>query len=101
MKRPQTPREILASLRRTFRHLRPYFQRQRFLLVVSFVTLLLEVAFSVLEPWPLKFIFDHLFHTEHDKRFGRIAFLDRLDATTFIALGALVLVTLSGLRAVA
>jgi ATP-binding cassette subfamily B protein len=101
MKRPQTAREILASLRRTFGHLRPYFQRQRFLLTSSFITLLLEVVFSVLEPWPLKFIFDHLFHTEHDKRFGRIAFLDGLDATTFVALGAIVLVTLSGLRAVA
>jgi ATP-binding cassette subfamily B protein len=101
MKRPQTAREILASLRRIFSRLRPYFQRQRLLLAGSFVTLLLEVAFSVMEPWPIKFIFDHLFHTEHDKRFGRIAFLDGLDPTTFVAVGAVALVALSGLRALA
>lgn len=45
-----------------FRH---EIARQRWALARSFVAVLVAIGFEVLEPWPLKFVFDELFGRKH------------------------------------
>ncbi|MDF2144318.1 ABC transporter ATP-binding protein [Knoellia sp. p5-6-4] len=50
--------EAVPSLRHTMRMLGPYVRSQRALLAGGLVAMLAEVAFRLLEPWPLKVVID-------------------------------------------
>jgi ATP-binding cassette subfamily B protein len=47
-----------SALRRTLRVIRPHLRPQTTLIAGGSLALLLEVAFRVLEPWPVKFVVD-------------------------------------------
>ncbi|WP_211239531.1 ABC transporter ATP-binding protein [Jiangella gansuensis] len=51
-------RSALPGLKRTLTYLRPHLRPERRLLVAGFACLLAEVAFRLIEPWPLKFVID-------------------------------------------
>ena len=55
------PRKILPGLIRLTRSFWPQITRQKSLLLLSFFAVLANIAFEVLEPWPVKFIYDHIF----------------------------------------
>jgi ATP-binding cassette subfamily B protein len=65
----------------------PEIRQQHWLLAASLAAVLLTAGLQVLEPWPLKFIYDSLFR-------GR-------DAAALIALSALAIVVITGLAAAA
>jgi ATP-binding cassette subfamily B protein len=102
MGRPQTLHETLPGLRRIFVQLWPYIRKHRVLALGSLLALLLQVGLQTLEPWPLKFIFDHVIQF---KRHGRLpglwAATERLDPTTVVTLAAVSFVLLVALRALA
>lgn len=63
--RPDTPerpdtgdKTAPGPLRRTLRLVRPHLRSRRGLMAAGIAVLLLEVAFRVLEPWPVKFVID-------------------------------------------
>jgi ATP-binding cassette, subfamily B, bacterial len=60
MARPPSLATSLPGLRRLLLRFRPYLRRQRSLVAGAFVALFAEVALRLLEPWPLKFVFDHV-----------------------------------------
>src|SRR6266446_1294986 len=45
---------------RLMRHFWPELSRQRWLIAGSFIALVFSVGMQLLEPWPLKFVLDHL-----------------------------------------
>ncbi|NJN87023.1 MAG: ABC transporter ATP-binding protein, partial [Leptolyngbyaceae cyanobacterium SL_7_1] len=51
---------VLPGIGRILQRFSPYIHRQRPLLAVSFVALVAETLLHLLEPWPLKFIFDRV-----------------------------------------
>ena len=53
-----TPQPEPSGLKRTLRVVRPHLGGQKLLMAGGSVSLLLEVVFRVLEPWPLKFVID-------------------------------------------
>jgi ATP-binding cassette subfamily B protein len=59
------------------------------------------VALRTLEPWPLKFIFDHVFGTKRRGNPPGLPSVAALDPATIITLSALGIVIISGLRALA
>jgi ATP-binding cassette subfamily B protein len=59
-RRDQGLRQSLPGLRRIFQRLWPYMGRVRGLMATSVVALVIGVLFKLLEPWPLKFIFDRV-----------------------------------------
>jgi ATP-binding cassette subfamily B protein len=101
MKRPQTLHESLPGLRRIFRRLWPYLPKHRALAAGSFLALLVQVGLHSLEPWPLKFIFDHLLRVKRASRLPMISALEGLEPATLITLAALAIILITGLRAVA
>ena len=101
MRHPPTLPESLPSLYRIFTHFWPYARKHRALIAGSSLALFVEVGLRSLEPWPLKYVFDHLLAVKHRSRLPSIGALDDLDPTALITLAALTIVVLVGLRAVA
>jgi ATP-binding cassette, subfamily B, bacterial len=96
----RTPHEVLPILRRVLVRFWPYLRRQRLLIAGSLLAVLAEVGLRILEPWPLKFVFDQVFGGKHAGRFA-IPLMDGLVPTTVITLAALAVVLLTSLRALA
>jgi len=98
-KRPQSLHEALPGLWRVLRRLWPYFRESFLPIVACLGALLLATALRLVEPWPLKFVFDHILRAGHG-RGGRVSVfhdLEGFDNSTLLALAALaVLVVICG-----
>ncbi|NWF61635.1 MAG: ABC transporter ATP-binding protein [Fischerella sp.] len=94
-------RAALPGIVRILRQFSPQIQKQKFLLIVSFAALMAEIFLHLLEPWPLKFIFDYIllpgFRT---KPFG-IPFIDGLSPFALLTALTVGLVAIAALRATA
>ncbi|PWD51528.1 protein tyrosine phosphatase [Serinibacter arcticus] len=100
-----TPTTQLASaipgLRRTLGHVRPHLRPHRKLVVGGFVALFAEVAFRLLEPWPLKIVLDTLIAA------GTVSAITNqqptgdpvTDVVRVVVIASLGVVALAGLRA--
>ena len=89
-----------ASAWRICRCLWPYVSRQWAIVIGSLLALAAELLLRLLEPWPLKFVFDRIIGG------GRSALpanslLEPLGTTTLLAVAAAAIVAVTGLRAVA
>jgi ATP-binding cassette subfamily B protein len=91
----------LPSLWRIARFFWPYVRQHRGLVALSMLALFAEVGFRLLEPWPLKFVFDQILKTNAPRRSWIASKLDGVDAMTLLGLCALAVVAFTGLRAVA
>src|SRR6266852_966596 len=87
MARPQTIQESLPTLWQILRRFRPYVRKQKAVIGASFVALFAEIALRLVEPWPLKLVFDHVIVAKHHGHGLTIA--------------ALAVVTITGLRSLA
>jgi len=95
LQKKKTTRDALTSALRLLRTLRPEIAGEKSLLGLSLVTVLFSVMFSILEPWPLKFIYDLIFHAKH--RSSQPAFLSSLRPEAVLAVSAVSLVAITGL----
>ena len=77
----------------------PYVQQQWSLLLVSGIALIAEVGLRILEPWPLKIVFDYVLipGTETAVLLGQT----NLDPVILLTVAALSIVGVTGLRAIA
>jgi ATP-binding cassette subfamily B protein len=79
----------------------PYLRKERRLIAVSFIALFAEVALRLLEPWPLKLLFDGVLPPQGSARSMGLPLLDSLDASTLLIVCAISVVLFTALRAVA
>ena len=64
----------------------------------SLLALFAEVGLRLLEPWPLKFVFDYIIGSQ--PRQGQVlSALQSLDSMTLLTLAAVAVVVITGLRA--
>src|SRR6266851_4924114 len=101
MARPQTIQESLPTLWQILRRFRPYVRKQKAVIGASFVALFAEIALRLVEPWPLKLVFDHVIVAKHHGHGLKIAHLTAFDASTTLTIAALAVVAITGLRALA
>ena len=101
MKRRRTLHQSLPGLRHIFLYFWPYLRKQHGLIAGSVLALLAEVGLRTLEPWPLKFIFDHVLGTKRRGGSPALPSVVALDPATIITLSALAIVIISGLRTLA
>ncbi len=87
--------EVVPSLRRIMLRLAPYLREHRGVLGGSVLALLAATAFKLLEPWPLKFVIDRVVPSA----VGETAGVADLPPTTLLALCAIGLVAIIGLKA--
>src|SRR5436190_9578833 len=101
MPKPTNLRESLPSLWRISKYFWPHARKYQGLMAASLFALFAEVGLRLIEPWPLKFVFDRIL--AHGKR-DRLSFLpdvagvDPMIALTFAAVAV---VAITGLRSIA
>jgi ATP-binding cassette subfamily B protein len=95
-------RDQPPGLWRIARFFWPYVRRYRGLIAVSMLSLFAEVGLRLLEPWPLKFVFDHILKSDATRRRDWLAAkLQPVDSMTLLGLCAVAVVAITGLRALA
>jgi len=100
MSQPKPLKKTLPGLWRITHYFWPHIRQYRGLMIASFAALLGEIALRLLEPWPLKFVFDYIIGQRHaPKRIPE--FVTRFDPITLLTFAALAVVTITCLRAVA
>src|SRR5213592_4709874 len=101
MSRPQTLTQSLPGLWRITRYFWPQLRKHRALIAGSMTALFAEVGLRLLEPWPVKFVFDRVIGTSRSARAWALPGLERLSPMALIALAALAAAGISGLRGLA
>ena len=97
MKRKQSLSAVLPSLWRILRHFWPYIRKQRSMLLLAAIATFVEIGARLLEPWPLKYIFDRVLVEELIVGQGG----ERHYHWQLLSFLALAVVAISGLRAAA
>ena len=79
----------------------PYLRPQRALIASSSLALIGVTLLRLLEPWPLKLVFDYVLSSEPIENATAERVIGALDPLTLLTLAALAVVAITGLRALA
>jgi ATP-binding cassette subfamily B protein len=90
---------VIPGVMLILRKFSPYIREQRILIAGSFVALLIETGLRLLEPWPLKYVFDHILIPAHNNlklpnSFG-------LNPIALLTLSAIAIVAITAIGSVA
>ncbi|NJL20704.1 MAG: ABC transporter ATP-binding protein [Leptolyngbyaceae cyanobacterium SM1_3_5] len=102
MKNTASLKETLPGMERILRRFAPQIQKQRSLLIFSFLALMAETLLRLLEPWPLKIIFDHILLPGVDRSAIVLPFLGTVSSIVLLSLltvGSIGLAVLRGAAA--
>jgi ATP-binding cassette subfamily B protein len=101
MAQARTFKESLPGLWRVLHHFWPQTRKHRWLVASSTTALIAEVVFRLLEPWPLKVVFDRVINKMHGAHGYKVSFFDIFDPVTLLVSMATLTVLLTALRAMA
>ncbi|HXJ55390.1 MAG TPA: ABC transporter ATP-binding protein [Verrucomicrobiae bacterium] len=93
--------EQLPGLWRISKYFWPHARRYRGLILASMGALFVEVILRLMEPWPLKLVFDRVLRSGARDRLPFVPRFEHLDALTLLTLAACAVVAITGLRAIA
>jgi ATP-binding cassette subfamily B protein len=94
-------RTLSAGLARIFDAFRPHILAQRSRLILGAISILTATVLDVLQPWPLKFIYDHIFLGKSGGQFAKWKILENSDPRVVLAIFSLSFVGIAILGAVA
>ncbi|NJK37262.1 MAG: ABC transporter ATP-binding protein [Oscillatoriales cyanobacterium RM1_1_9] len=97
-KLPKNLNQAMGGARRISRHFSPQILKQKSLIFLSFLAILAETGFRLLEPWPLKFVFDEILFQELQVENLEVPMLDQLTPLQLLSAWALSIVVIAGLR---
>lgn len=92
-------RKTLPGLRRVLIRMAPYLRRHRGLVAGGSAAMVASVLAKLLEPWPLKFVIDHVVQVGDGVAGSGIALVDDLPLQTLLLVCALALVGIIAIRA--
>lgn len=101
MARTQALSQNLPGLWRILRYFWPHIRKFRLLIAGSLLALFAEVGLRLLEPWPLKFVFDHVLGNNSRRGPAFLNHLNAYDPAVLLAAAAVAVVVITGLRALA
>lgn len=90
-----------TSLLDLLRHFGPEIRAQRRWIIVSLLALFAEVGLRLLEPWPIKIVFDHVLGAKQSTTTTSFEWFANLTPVGVLTVAAVALVTFTGLRALA
>ncbi len=90
-----------ARLPDLLRHFGPEIRAQRRWIILALLALFAEVGLRLLEPWPIKFVFDQLLGVKAPANPLNLPWFTDLAPTGLLTVAAIALVGLTGLRALA
>ncbi|AFZ30748.1 Xenobiotic-transporting ATPase [Gloeocapsa sp. PCC 7428] len=100
-RRPKNIKEALPGLSRIIQRFAPQIRQQKLLLGISFFALLAETVFRLLEPWPLKLIFDYIIVSGFQTDALPIPALSGLNPVTLLTIFTAAIVAIALARAAA
>lgn len=92
---------VLPGTWRILRKFGPQIRKRRVLITGSFLALLVETGLRLLEPWPLKFVFDNILAPNSHPNFLGFVVDHRLDPMVLLTFLALAIVVIAGLGSIA
>jgi ATP-binding cassette, subfamily B, bacterial len=98
MKDEKDVKSVLPGIMRILNRFRPQIRKRRLLISGSLLALLAETTLKLLEPWPLKFVFDHVIVPSTTSRALKFGFLDGFSPMLLLTGAALGIVSIAGLR---
>lgn len=98
-KRPKTAQAAISGWRRILARFWPEVRKQKFLLILAWIGLLGEILAQLLEPWPLKLIFDHIIVPDATAAPLPIPFLNGLPEVTLLTVLTAAIVLATALKA--
>jgi ATP-binding cassette subfamily B protein len=101
MPQPQSFKKSLPGLWRVLSHFWPQTRKHKWLVAGSCTALLAEVGFRLLEPWPLKIVFDRVINGMHGAHGYKVSFYDIFHPITLLTIMAALTVLLTAFRAIA
>ena len=101
MSPPENLQKSLPGLWRILAYFWPHVRHYRWLIAGALFALFAEVGLRLLEPWPLKFVFDHIIGSGSKHGPTTLRSLESFEPATLLALAALAVVAITGLRAAA
>ncbi|NJR16675.1 MAG: ABC transporter ATP-binding protein [Calothrix sp. CSU_2_0] len=100
-KKSKSIKNALPVMVRIWQRFSPQIQQQNKLLITSFIALIAEIFLHLLEPWPLKFIFDYILVPNFKEKISEIPLFQGLDPFSLVAVLAIALIVITALRAFA
>ena len=101
MAKKKNPKKILRSVLGLIQFFRPQIVREKKLLLLALVAVVFSLAFQILEPWPLKYIYDSIFRAGGHGRLARLPLAGALSPQLVILFAAISMVVIVALGAVA
>ena len=92
-------RESVVGLWRLLRRFGIYIRQQRGLIALSILALIAETVLRLIEPWPLKLIFDRIIAGRHHHSPWRIDIFNRFTGDALLLAAVIALVAFTALRA--
>jgi ATP-binding cassette, subfamily B, bacterial len=93
---------VIPGVMRILRKFSPYIRQQRVLIFGSFLALLVETGLRLLEPWPLKFVFDYILIPAHNNSANVInSYTFGLSPIVLLTLSAVSIVAITGIGSIA
>ncbi len=100
-KKPQNIKAAVPGISQILRRFAPQIRKQQSLLIMSFLGLMAEIALHLLEPWPLKLIFDYILVPDFKTKISELPLLAGFTPVTLVTIFSVSLIAIVGLRACA
>lgn len=100
-KKAKSIQNALPVMMRIWQRFSPQIHQQKGILVTSFLALVAEIFLHLLEPWPLKFIFDYILVPNFKEKISEFPLFQGLDPFSLVAVFAIALIIITTLRACA
>ncbi|MBD2250099.1 ABC transporter ATP-binding protein [Nostoc parmelioides] len=91
---------VIPGILRILDKFSPYIRQQKLLIAGSFLALLLETGLRLLEPWPLKYVFDYILIPAHNNN-TNLTHTYGLSPVVLLTLSAVGIVVISGVGSIA
>jgi len=99
MPKPTSFKESVPGIWRVLRYFWPQTRKHHWLIAGSSAALLAEVIFRLLEPWPLKIVFDRVINHMHGAHGYKVSIFDIFEPITLLAIMSCLTVGITALRA--
>ena len=102
--KPKKPKNIKAALpviSQILRRFAPQIHKQENLLIMSFLGLMAEIGLHLLQPWPLKFIFDYILVPDFHTKISELPLLAGFSPIALVTIVSFALIAIVGVRACA
>ena len=100
-RKQKTAKGVISGIFKILRKLSPYLRKHKIPIALSFLALLFESGLQLLEPWPLKYVFDHILIPAHNNSPEAVAGAFGMPTMVLLGLLTVGMVGIAGLSSMA